>query len=105
MNNDKLIVKQAYTGEDLKELTMHNATQVDEMLAKANSLHKAGALPAHKRIDILRKLADLVANEHEDFSRLIANEGGKPIRDARVEVTRAVNGIHIAISKIESVLF
>lgn len=103
MNNDKLIVKQAYTGEDLKELTMHNATQVDEMLAKANSLHKAGALPAHKRIDILRKLADLVANEHEDFSRLIANEGGKPIRDARVEVTRAVNGIHIAISKIESV--
>jgi acyl-CoA reductase-like NAD-dependent aldehyde dehydrogenase len=40
-------------------------------------------------------LADLVAAEHEDFSRLIANEGGKPIRDARVEVTRAISGIRM----------
>ena len=86
-----LQVKQAYTGEILKELTMHDAKQVDNMLSTAQLLHKQGALPVYERVNILRKLADLVGNEHERFSRLVANEGGKPIRDARVEVTRAVD--------------
>ncbi len=98
-----LQVKQAYTGEVLKELEMHNSVQVDQMLSRAEKRHLQGALPIHERINILRKLATLVANEHEQFSQLIANEGGKPIRDARVEVTRAVSGIHIAIAEIQSV--
>lgn len=97
-----LQVKQAYTGEVLKELKMHDSKQVDQMLATAQTLHLQGALPIYERVNILRKLADLVANEHEQFSQLIANEGGKPIRDARVEVTRAVGGIHIAIAEIQN---
>ena len=98
-----LQVKQAYTGEVLKELQMHDSSQVDQMLSNAQKKHLEGALPIYERINILRKLADLVANEHEQFSKLIANEGGKPIRDARVEVTRAVGGIHIAITEIQSI--
>mgnify|MGYP002525174027 CR=1 FL=1 len=99
---EKLIVNQAYTGAVLAELEMHDSVQVDNMLSTAQALHKSGCLPAHERIRILQKLAKLVDAEHEDFSRLIANEGGKPIRDARVEVTRAVNGIYIAITEIEN---
>lgn len=99
---EKLIVNQAYTGEVLAELEMHNSTQVDTMLSTAQALHKGGCLSVSERVRVLQKLADLVDTEHEDFSRLIANEGGKPIRDARVEVTRAVNGIHIAIAEIEN---
>ncbi len=102
MTVEKLIVNQAYTGEVLAELEMHNAVQVDGMLSKAQNLHKSGCLDIGERVSILQKLAKLIDAEHEDFSRLIANEGGKPIRDARVEVTRAVNGIHIAISEIEN---
>jgi acyl-CoA reductase-like NAD-dependent aldehyde dehydrogenase len=48
-------------------------------------------------------LAELVNAEHEDFARLIANEGGKPIRDARVEVTRAIDGIRIAVAEIQNI--
>jgi len=103
MKSEILKVKQAYTGKVLKELPMHNATQVEQMLSTADALHKSGALPIHERISILQKLSDLVANEHEEFSRLIANEGGKPICDARVEVTRAVDGIRIAIAEIRSI--
>ncbi len=102
MKSEILKVKQAYTGEILAELEMHDGAQVDAMLSTAQALHKGGCLSVSERVSILQKLADLVDAEHEDFSRLIANEGGKPIRDARVEVTRAVNGIHIAISEIEN---
>lgn len=103
MTAEILIVKQAYTGKVLAKLQMHDGAQVDSMLSTAQALHKDGCLPAHERIRVLQKLAELVANEHEEFSRLIANEGGKPIRDARVEVTRAVDGIRIAIAEIQNI--
>ena len=98
----QLIVKQAYTGKVLKELPMDDAAAVERMLDCAYSLHKSGALPIYQRISILQNLSKLVADEHEDFAQLIANEGGKPIRDARVEVTRAVDGIGIAIAQIRN---
>lgn len=103
MTAEILIVKQAYTGKVLAKLQMHDGAQVDSMLSTAQALHKGGCLPAHERIRVLQKLAELVANEHEEFSRLIANEGGKPIRDARVEVTRAVDGMRIAIAEIQNI--
>jgi len=41
-----------------------------------------------------------VRAEAEDFALLIAREGGKPLRDARVEVARAINGIENAAEEI-----
>ncbi|MCH9645668.1 MAG: aldehyde dehydrogenase family protein [Proteobacteria bacterium] len=99
----QLTVNQAYTGETLAQLDMHDDAQVDAMLGNAKSLHDAGSLPKHERIDVLKKLAILIADEHEMFAQLIANEGGKPIRDARVEVTRAVGGIDIAIREMQGI--
>jgi acyl-CoA reductase-like NAD-dependent aldehyde dehydrogenase len=101
--SELLSVKQPHTGVVLKKLKMHNATQVDAMLATAKTLHKNGCLPMYERINILQKLAKLLNAKHEDFAMLIANEGGKPIRDARVEVTRAVGGIHIAIGEMQNI--
>ncbi len=98
-----MIVKQAYTGKVLAELQMHDGVQVEQMLSNAQGRHQIGRLPEIQRIEILQKLADLVEAEHEDFSCLIANEGGKPIRDARVEVTRAISGIRIAIRELGNI--
>ncbi len=94
MTHEVLTVNQAYTGAVLAELDMHDGAQVDAMLSTAKALHQGGCLPAHERIVILQKLSELVANEHEDF---------KPIRDARVEVTRAIDGIRIAIAEIQNI--
>ncbi|SFV85034.1 aldehyde dehydrogenase [hydrothermal vent metagenome] len=98
-----LTVNQSYTGAVLAELEMHDSRQVEQMLSTAQQLHQTGRLPEKQRIAILNKLADLVEAEHEDFAQLIANEGGKPIRDARVEVTRAISGIRIAILELGNI--
>jgi acyl-CoA reductase-like NAD-dependent aldehyde dehydrogenase len=45
------------------------------------------ALPAHRRSEILRKTADLIASQHEDLSRLLSRENGKTIRQCRFEMT------------------
>ncbi|SMN00019.1 aldehyde dehydrogenase family protein [uncultured Candidatus Thioglobus sp.] len=98
----KLIVKQAYTQETLSEVDMHSANDVENMLNIASNLHKSGCLPAYQRIQILQKLTTLMQNEAEDLAKLIANEGGKPLKDARVEVSRAIDGIHLAIAGIRN---
>ncbi len=50
-------------------------------------------MPSHKRVEILRKVANQIKKNHEDLSITIAKEGGKPINDARAEVTRAINTV------------
>jgi acyl-CoA reductase-like NAD-dependent aldehyde dehydrogenase len=102
LKNNILVVKQKWSGEVLAELEMQNAVQVDKMLEKASNLHKTDSLPAYQRIEILQKLAELIKAEQEDFAKLIANEGGKPIVDARVEVKRAIDGIRVAAAEIQN---
>ena len=48
-------------------------------------------LPAWQRAEILDRAAVRLAERHEEFARRIAEEAAKPIRTARVEVTRAVD--------------
>jgi acyl-CoA reductase-like NAD-dependent aldehyde dehydrogenase len=78
---------------------MHEAQQ---KLNKAHKLFADGSrhLPLHERVGLLEKLAARVEHEHEAFAMTIAQEGGKPLRDARVEVTRAVAGIRMAVATV-----
>jgi acyl-CoA reductase-like NAD-dependent aldehyde dehydrogenase len=48
-------------------------------------------LPAHKRAEILVKVAGLIGRRHEEVARTISEEAGKPIKTARVEASRAMS--------------
>jgi hypothetical protein len=48
-------------------------------------------LPAWQRAEILDRAAVRLAERHEEFALRIAGEAAKPIRTARVEVTRAID--------------
>src|SRR6266699_4217349 len=48
-------------------------------------------LPAHKRAEILVKVAGLIGRRHEEIARTISDEAGKPIKTARVEASRAMS--------------
>ena len=92
----------AYDGTPLREVAKDNAAAADTMLARADDLFRdpASPLPVWRRIEVLRTLMSLMENEAGDFALLIAKEGGKPLRDARIEVTRAINGVELAISDL-----
>jgi glyceraldehyde-3-phosphate dehydrogenase (NADP+) len=57
---------------------------------------RARAMPVHQRMEILRKTAETLAAKHEEYARLIAQEGIKTIREARKEVTRCIETIRIS---------
>lgn len=76
--------------------------EAEVTLAKAYALSKdkTKTLPHHARVSILEKLVVLVSEQQDEFAMLIAKEGGKPLFDAKIEVTRAIDGIKLAIKEM-----
>jgi Glycosyl hydrolase family 92/Aldehyde dehydrogenase family len=61
-----------------------------------------GALKPYERSAILIRAAVLLGERQEAFARLIAQEGGKPLTDARIEAIRAVDGLRNAAEEIRN---
>ena len=99
-----LEVRQAYTQELLDTVELDKLDDIERKLSTAYQAHldNRQGLPAFERIKILDNLANLMAKEQDDLAMLIANEGGKPLMDAKVEVARAIDGVKLAISEIRS---
>jgi acyl-CoA reductase-like NAD-dependent aldehyde dehydrogenase len=85
---------------DRKRITSLGFMTEAQAFENLNTLKRTFASRAQpssvERIAILRRAAARVQARHEQFSDLIAWEGGKPLHDARLEVTRAINSLEIA---------
>lgn len=88
----------------LAEIETGDASHVETALATAWSLHRNidAWLPLHQRIAILERMAERMADQHEELALGAAAEGGKPLIDSRVEVTRAIDGIKLCIEVVRS---
>ncbi len=60
--------------------------------------------PLANRTKILRKASDIMEASKEELARLLAQEAGKPVRDARVEISRAIALFRIAAEEARFVL-
>jgi acyl-CoA reductase-like NAD-dependent aldehyde dehydrogenase len=101
-----LDVRSPFDQSLIRTIPLQSAAEADGMVQTALLLHRDrdGWLEPYQRIAILKRLAGLVEAEGEDFARRIALEGGKPLMDARVEVARAVDGIHLAVQELSRVM-
>ena len=98
-----MLVTQAFDGAPITEITLDDAASLARKLDQAARCFadRGGWLPAYRRIEILRRLARLVEREFDALAMLIAREGGKPLVDARIETTRAINGVESAAGEVE----
>jgi acyl-CoA reductase-like NAD-dependent aldehyde dehydrogenase len=83
-------VRAPYGGELLATLRESTPAEVDAAVAAAYETFRTQTLTPYERSRILRRSAELLAERAEEFSWSIVVEAGKPIRDARAEVARAV---------------
>ena len=97
---EKLKVRSPYDGHLIKEVDLDDETRIEQALTTAEELEQKKPLPIPERILILNKTADLVEAKAEEFARQSAEEGGKPLIDSRIELTRAVQGIREAANSI-----
>jgi acyl-CoA reductase-like NAD-dependent aldehyde dehydrogenase len=92
-----LEVRNKYTGEIVGAVPNARPQDVDAAIAAATRAATAMAdMPAHRRSDILLRVASLILERREDLAHAIAVEAGKAIKFARAEVDRAHTTFTIA---------
>jgi acyl-CoA reductase-like NAD-dependent aldehyde dehydrogenase len=98
----KITVVAPYDGAEIATVDVAGAQHAEDALAAAYRLYRnrAGWLPLHQRVAILERLAVLMAQHQEVLAIEAAREGGKPLADSRVEITRAIDGVRLCIEHI-----
>lgn len=89
--DDTVTVTSPYDGREVGRVPAATAEHLDRAVAVALGCHRAGALPAWQRAEILDRAADALKARAEQFAQLICAEAGKPITAARAEAARAVD--------------
>src|SRR6266480_5793088 len=87
---DWLDVRSPYSREVVGRVARGGADETRRAIDAAERA-LAEPLPAHKRAEILVKVAGLIGKRHEEVARTISDEAGKPIKTARVEASRAMS--------------
>ncbi len=93
----ELYVTNKYTGDVVTRVARAGRDDVLRAIAAADEAFDATRrLPAYARQAVLNYVVQRVTERHEELSRALAVEAGKPIVHARGEVTRLVDTFRIA---------
>lgn len=98
----ELDVVNPYSGESIARVDRCGEAHIEAALALAQQTfaRKSEWLQVPQRAAILQRAAEIVESRHEELSRAAASEGGKPLIDSRVEVSRAVEGLRMCAEHI-----
>jgi acyl-CoA reductase-like NAD-dependent aldehyde dehydrogenase len=88
----KLLVQPVSDASALTAATVAQAA-IDEALV---AVPVVGAMPRHERAGVLERTAALIEVQGEPIARLIVDEAGKTIRQARKEVARAAHTLRLS---------
>ena len=83
-------VRSPYTGESVGRVAKAGAAEARRAVDAAEAAMRE-PLPAHKRAEILVRVAGQLGRRHEEVAQTIAAEAGKPLKAARVEASRAMS--------------
>ncbi|HEX5645403.1 MAG TPA: aldehyde dehydrogenase family protein, partial [Nitrospira sp.] len=79
-----------FTGQTIADVVQATEADVEAAVASTASAATAMAkLPAHARYNMLQQIAALLYRRRDELASLITAEAGKPIADAKREVSRA----------------
>src|ERR671912_2675610 len=83
-------VRSPYSGEVVGRVAKAGEAEARRGVDAAEAAMRE-PLPAHKRAEILVRVAGQLGRRHEEVARTIAAEAGKPLKAARVEAARAMS--------------
>jgi acyl-CoA reductase-like NAD-dependent aldehyde dehydrogenase len=83
-------VRSPYSGEVVGRVPKAGADEARRAIDAAEAAMQH-PLPAHKRAEILVRVAAALGRRHDEVARLISDEAGKPMKAARIEASRAMS--------------
>jgi acyl-CoA reductase-like NAD-dependent aldehyde dehydrogenase len=98
----RLEVASPFDGSVLATVNTGDARHVEAALTTAYELfrNRSGWLSVPERVAVLERTAALMESQKDELATLAASEGGKPLQDSLVEVTRAIDGVHLCIESL-----
>lgn len=105
LGRETLSVHSPFNGEVIGHVDLALDEDIDFALENAyqtfNDTMKK--MPAYRRSEILGKTAELLKDASDEFVHILALEAGKPVRDARNEVERAVQVLRFAAEEAKGI--
>jgi len=92
---DWVDVRSPYSGELVGQVAKAGAAEARRAIDAAEAAMRE-PLPAHKRAEILVRVAGYLGRRHEEVAQTISAEAGKPLKAARVEASRAMSTFTMA---------
>ncbi len=92
---DWIEVRSPYSGDVVGRVAKGGAGETRRAIDAAQRALEV-PLPAHKRAEILVRVAGQLGRRHEEVARVISDEAGKPIKAARIEARRAMSTYTLA---------
>jgi len=90
-------VHDPFTGKVLAEVAQAGLDDAaDAAQSTSDAARQMGTLPSHARYHLLQKIAGALYDRRDEFAQLMTAEAGKPIADAKREVSRAVQTFTVA---------
>ena len=86
----------------IQEIPLAGKNEAKKALSTAYALFQDQNewIAPHERKAILGRVATIMETRIDELTELAAQEGGKPLVDSKVEVLRAINGVHLASEHI-----
>ncbi len=102
---ETLPVEDPSTGQVFEEVYALSREQVRGAIEAADeAFARFSRMSLRERARVLERAAGIMEERREELALLLAREAGKPIRDARVEVLRAISVFRIAAGEAHLVL-
>jgi len=103
-SGESLTVSAPWDGSEIAQVPYACSADIELALATAHKIFsdRKAWLPKPERLQILEKTAALMQQQKEWLAIEAAREGGKPLLDSRVEVTRAIDGIKSCIEVLRT---
>ena len=95
-------VKNPANGELIDTVPSLSKEEVDEAVDYAYNHQKEwAAIPIHEKCDIMMKFVALVEEHKEELAKLLSDETGKPIKEARAEIGNISIGVPAYVGKVK----
>jgi acyl-CoA reductase-like NAD-dependent aldehyde dehydrogenase len=96
-DGDVVEIRAPYDGSLIARVVQGRREHAEAAIAAAvKAFGTTRRLPAFERQRVLRRIAESMGERKEEFARTLAQEAGKPIRAARIEVERAIFTFNVA---------
>ena len=103
-SGEKLEIKNPFNNETVGVTSFATEQDFEDAVVAAEAaFEQTRKLGTFERAQILQRMADGMAAREDEIARIIAQEAGKPIRDARVEAARGVFTFQTAVEETKRI--